>query len=57
MLSTNKKTIDNRIIIKTNGKDRDAKKNIHSQIYSNCDTVIYNKKYIFGLCPHFWQSP
>lgn len=20
-----------------------------------CDTVIYNKRYIFGLCPPSWQ--
>ena len=20
-----------------------------------CDIVIYNKKYIFGLCPRFWH--
>lgn len=22
--------------------------------FAGCDTVTYNKKYIFGLCPHSW---
>ena len=21
-----------------------------------CDTVIYNKKYVFDLCPYFWHG-
>lgn len=22
---------------------------------NQCDTVVYNKKYVFGLCPHSWH--
>ena len=42
----------NYAIIYTDGKP----KNLGFFLYAFfCDTVIYNKKCIFGFCPYFWQ--